>query len=75
MSLRLYLATTAAAVIAIAFLFDSFVRSDPLGFVGWFVLVFLVTGTLVILGIASFVGHALVRSTRASRRMEREDRA
>jgi hypothetical protein len=75
MSLRAFLATTVLAVMALAILFDSFVRSDPLGIVGWFVLVFLVIGGLVILGIASFLGRALVRSTRANRRMEREDHA
>ena len=74
MTWRWFAAVTALALLALGFLFEPLVRSDPLGVVGWFFLSVSVILGLLGLGMASFVIRALVRSRRAVRRAEESER-
>ena len=67
MTWRWFAAVTALALLALGFLFEPLVRSDPLGVVGWFFLSVSVILGLLGLGMARFVIRALVRSRRAVR--------
>jgi ABC-type tungstate transport system substrate-binding protein len=74
MTWRWFAAVSALALLALALLFEPFARSDPLGGVGWFFLSVGVILGLIVLGMASFVIRALVRSRRAVRRGEEAER-